>query len=173
MEMREQSLEQDQILNAEQTKVQNVSEENVTIEDSQVEQPQEEVAKTSLSKEELLAALTELSQKEATDIGRDEVSRLKQQFYAIRKNEIEKEKAEFIANGNEEAAFAATTDELEEKFKEALNVIKAKKAVLLAAQEAERQNNFEQKAKILDEIKTLAADTENVNRTFNRFKELQ
>ena len=173
MEMREQSLEQDQILNAEQTKVQNVSEENVTIEDSQVEQPQEEVAKTSLSKEELLAALTELSQKEATDIGRDEVSRLKQQFYAIRKNEIEKEKAEFIANGNEEAAFAAKTDELEEKFKEALNVIKEKKAVLLAAQETERQNNFEQKAKILDEIKTLAADTDNVNRTFNRFKELQ
>lgn len=173
MEMREQSLEQDQILNAEQTKVQNVSEENVTIEDSQVEQPQEEVAKTSLSKEELLAALTELSQKEATDIGRDEVSRLKQQFYAIRKNEIEKEKAEFIANGNEEAAFAAKTDELEEKFKEALNVIKEKKAVLLAAQEAERQNNFEQKAKILDAIKTLAADTDNVNRTFNRFKELQ
>ena len=173
MEMREQSLEQDQILNAEQTKVQNVSEENVTIEDSQVEQPQEEVAKTSLSKEELLAALTELSQKEATDIGRDEVSRLKQQFYAIRKNEIEKEKAEFIANGNEEAAFAAKTDELEDKFKEALNIIKEKKAVLLAAQEAERQNNFEQKAKILDEIKTLAADTDNVNRTFNRFKELQ
>lgn len=173
MEMREQSLEQDQILNAEQTKVQNVSEENVTIEDSQVEQPQEEVAKTSLSKEELLAALTELSQKEATDIGRDEVSRLKQQFYAIRKNEIEKEKAEFIANGNEEAAFAAKTDELEEKFKEALNIIKEKKAMLLAAQEAERQNNFEQKAKILDEIKTLAADTDNVNRTFNRFKELQ
>ena len=173
MEMREQSLEQDQILNAEQTKVQNVSEENVTIEDSQVEQPQEEVAKTSLSKEELLAALTELSQKEATDIGRDEVSRLKQQFYAIRKNEIEKEKAEFLGNGNEEAAFAAKTDELEEKFKEALNIIKEKKAVLLAAQEAERQNNFEQKAKILDEIKTLAADTDNVNRTFNRFKELQ
>ncbi len=173
MEMREQSLEQDQILNAEQTNVQNVSEENVTTEDSQVEQPQEEVAKTSLSKEELLAAITELSQKEATDIGRDEVSRLKQQFYAIRKNEIEKEKAEFIENGNEEAAFAAKTDELEEQFKEALNVIKEKKAVLLAAQEAERQNNFEQKTKILEEIKALAADTDNVNRTFNRFKELQ
>ncbi len=173
MEMREQSLEQDQILNAEQTNVQNVSEENVTIEDSQVEQPQEEVAKTSLSKEELLAALSELSGKDATDIGRDEVSRLKQQFYAIRKNEIEKEKAEFIENGNEEAAFAAKTDEIEEKFKEALNVIKEKKAVLLAAQEVERQNNFEQKTKILDEIKALAADTDNVNRTFNRFKELQ
>ena len=173
MEMREQSLNQDQILNAEQTNVQNVSEENVTIEDSQVEQPQEEVAKTSLSKEELLTAITDLSQKDATDIGRDEVSRLKQQFYAIRKNEIEKEKAEFIENGNEEAAFTAKTDELEEKFKEALNVIKEKKAALLAAQEAERQNNFEQKTKILEEIKALAADTDNVNRTFNRFKELQ
>lgn len=173
MEMREQSLNQDQILNAEQTNVQNVSEENVTIEDSQVEQPQEEVAKTSLSKEELLTAITDLSQKDATDIGRDEVSRLKQQFYAIRKNEIEKEKAEFIENGNEEAAFVAKTDELEDKFKETLNVIKEKKAALLAAQEAERQNNFEQKTKILEEIKALAADTDNVNRTFNRFKELQ
>ena len=173
MEMREQSLNQDQILNAEQTNVQNVSEENVTIEDSQVEQPQEEVAKTSLSKEELLTAITDLSQKDATDIGRDEVSRLKQQFYAIRKNEIEKEKAEFIENGNEEAAFTAKNDELEDKFKEALNVIKEKKAALLAAQEAERQNNFEQKTKILEEIKALAADTDNVNRTFNRFKELQ
>ena len=173
MEMREQSLNQDQILNAEQTNVQNVSEENVTIEDSQVEQPQEEVAKTSLSKEELLTAITDLSQKDATDIGRDEVSRLKQQFYAIRKNEIEKEKAEFIENGNEEAAFTAKTDELEEKFKETLNVIKEKKAALLAVQEAERQNNFEQKTKILEEIKALAADTDNVNRTFNRFKELQ
>ncbi len=174
MEKREQSLnEQDQILNAEQIDVQNVSEEITEIAESQVEQPQEEVATPQLSKPELLDALSELAQKDASEIGRDEVGRLKQQFYAIRKVEIEKEKAEFLEKGNEESAFAAKEDESEAKFKEILNVIKEKKAALLAAQEAERQNNYEQKAKIVEEIKTLAADTDNVNRTFTQFKDLQ
>lgn len=174
MEKREQSLnEQDQILNAEQIDVQNVSEEITEIAESQVEQPQEEVAIPQLSKPELLDALSELAQKDASEIGRDEVGRLKQQFYAIRKVEIEKEKTEFLEKGNEESAFAAKEDESEAKFKEILNVIKEKKAALLAAQEAERQNNYEQKAKIVEEIKTLAADTDNVNRTFTQFKDLQ
>lgn len=174
MEKREQSLnEQDQILNAEQIDVQNVSEEITEIAESQVEQPQEEVAIPQLSKPELLDALSELAQKDASEIGRDEVGRLKQQFYAIRKVEIEKEKAEFLEKGNEESAFATKEDESEAKFKEILNVIKEKKAALLAAQEAERQNNYEQKAKIVEEIKTLAADTDNVNRTFTQFKDLQ
>ena len=112
MEKREQSLnEQDQILNAEQIDVQNVSEEITEIAESQVEQPQEEVAIPQLSKPELLDALSELAQKDASEIGRDEVGRLKQQFYAIRKVEIEKEKAEFLEKGNEESAFAAKEDE--------------------------------------------------------------
>lgn len=174
MEMREQSLnEQDQTLNAEQIDVQNVSEENAEIAESHVEQPQAEAAMPQLSKSELLDALNELAQKDASEIGRDEVGRLKQQFYAIRKVEIEKEKTEFLEKGNEESAFAAKEDELEAKFKEVLNDIKEKKAALLAAQEAERQNNYEQKAKIVEEIKTLAADTDNVNRTFTQFKDLQ
>ena len=174
MEMREQSLEQqDQTLNAEQNEVQNVSEENAVVAESQVDQPQEEVANPMATKEELCEALSQLAEKDAADIGRDDVGRLKQQFYAIRKLEIEKEKAEFLEKGNEEAAFEAKGDEIEDKFKEILNVIKDKKASLLAQQEAERQANLEKKNSIIEEIKTLAADTDNVNRTYPRFKELQ
>lgn len=173
MEMREQSLEQqDQILNVEQNEVQNVSEEIVEVVESQVEQSQEDV-QPGMTKEALLEALTVLAEKPVAEIGRDEVARIKQQFYAIRKIELEKEKAEFIEKGNEEAAFAAMPDEIEEKFKETLGVIKEKKAALLAEQEAERQKNYERKLQIIDEIKSLAADTDNVNRTFPRFKELQ
>ena len=173
MEMREKSLEQqDQTLNAEQAEVKIVSEETAEIADSQVEQSQE-VAPMVMTKEELLGALVALAEKDAAEIGREEVGRLKQQFYAIRKTEIDKEKAEFIEKGNEEAAFVAQNDDAEEKFKETLNVIKEKKATLLAEQEAERKNNFEKKAKIIEEINTLAADTDNVNRTYPRFKELQ
>lgn len=173
MEMREKSLEQqDQTLNAEQAEVKIVSEETAEIADSQVEQSQE-VAPMVMTKDELLGALVALAEKDAAEIGREEVGRLKQQFYAIRKTEIDKEKAEFIEKGNEEAAFVAQNDDAEEKFKETLNVIKEKKATLLAEQEAERKNNFEKKAKIIEEINTLAADTDNVNRTYPRFKELQ
>lgn len=173
MEMREQSLEQqDQILNVEQNEVQNVSEEIVEVAESHVEQSQED-AQPEMTKEALLEALTVLAEKPATEIGRDEVARIKQQFYAIRKIEVEKEKAEFLEKGNEIAAFVAMPNEQEEKFKELLGVIKEKKAALLAEQEAERQKNYERKQQIIEEIKSLAADTDNVNRTFPRFKELQ
>ncbi len=173
MEMREQSLEQqDQILNVEQNEVQNVSEEIVEVAESQVEQSQDE-AQSAMTKEALLEMLAVLAEKPAAEIGRDEVARIKQQFYAIRKIELEKEKAEFIEKGNEVAAFAAMPNELEEKFKEVLGMIKEKKAALLAEQEAERQKNYELKQQIINEIKSLAADTDNVNRTFPRFKELQ
>ena len=52
-----------------------------------------------------------------------------------RKIEIDKEKAEFIEKGNEEAAFAAQSDEVEDKFKETLNSIKEKKAALLGLEQ--------------------------------------
>lgn len=178
MEMREQSLnQQDQTLNEEQVNVQNVSEEDVAA----VESVADEVAKieqdaapqAELTKEIIVSQAAELAEKPAEEVGRDEVARLKQQFYAIRKIELEKEKSEFLEKGNEEAAFAAKIDEVEEKFKEILNVIKEKKATLLAQQEAERQANYEKKVKIIEEIVALAADTDNVNRTYPRFKELQ
>ena len=179
MEMREQSLEQqDQTLNAEQTNVQNVSEEDVTATqnvevEAVVEQSQDAPIQPELTKDAILQLAAQLAEKPASEVSREEVSRIKQQFYAIRKVELEQEKAEFLEKGNEAAAFAAKTDEAEEKFKEILNAIKEKKAALLAEQEAERQANFEKKNNIIEEIKTLAADTDNVNRTYPRFKELQ
>lgn len=168
MEMREQSLEQqDQILNDEHVEVQNVNEVSVA------ESSNEESEQPKLSKEAIVAAIEELANVPIEEIGRDDVARLKQQFYAIRKQELEQEKNEFMEKGNEESAFAPKEDELEIKFKEILNTIKEKKAALLAEQEAERQKNFEKKNQIIEEIKTLAADTDNVNRLFPRFKELQ
>ena len=174
MEMREQSLEQqDQTLNAEQTNVQNVSEENAETVEATVEQPQAEVAHPQKSKESLLESLLALAEKPANEVSRDEVGYIKQQFSAIRKVELEAEKAAFVEKGNEASAFAPITDEVEEKFKETLNIIKEKKAALLAEQEAERQKNFDRKSQIIVEIKALAADTDNVNKTYPQFKELQ
>lgn len=126
-----------------------------------------------LTKESLIAAAASLAEKNAEEISREEVARLRQQFNAIRKTELEEEKAAFLEKGNEEAAFAPRQDESEDKFKEILNSIKEKKAAYLAEKEAEQQKNAERKTAIIEEIIALSADTDNVNRLFPKFKELQ
>ena len=168
MELREQALNpeiegQDLTLNEGQSEVLNVNE---------TEETSADVAE-KLSKEQIVELATELSAKSAVEISRDEITKIKQQFYTIRKAELEAEKAEFLEKGNEESAFAPKTDELEEKFKELLNEIKEKKAALLAEQEATRQANYERKSAIIAEINEMAADTDNVNRLFPKFKDLQ
>lgn len=171
MEMREQSLipeneNKDQILNEEGqlNEVQVENDECVT---------EVEAEKPAVSKVDLVAVATELAQKDASEVSNDEIASLKHSFYAIRKVELEAEKAEFLAKGNEEAAFAAKIDEAEEQFKALLNTIKEKKAELRAKIEAEMQENQQRKEAIIAEINTMAADTDNVNRLFPKFKELQ
>ncbi|MBR1964235.1 MAG: DUF349 domain-containing protein [Muribaculaceae bacterium] len=127
----------------------------------------------TLSKESLIQQAEEILNKSAEEITRDELTRVKLQFHALRKTELEQEKAEFLEKGNEEAAFAPKTDEAEEKFKEILNQIKDKKAAYAAELEATRQANYERKSAIIAEITEMAADTDNVNRLMPRFRELQ
>lgn len=167
MELREQSVnpeivETDQILENGQD-VLNVNDEVVNSEETQTEE---------ITKELLIKLATELAEKPAAEIAQ-EATKLKQQFYAIRKKELETEKAEFIEKGNEEAAFAPRIDELEEQFKDLMSTIKEKKAAYLAELEAQRQANAERKAAIIAQIIEISNDTDNVNRHFDKVKELQ
>lgn len=167
MELREQSVnpeivETDQILENGQD-VLNVNDEVVNSEETQTEE---------ITKELLIKLATELAEKPAAEIAQ-EATKLKQQFYAIRKKELETEKAEFIEKGNEEVAFAPRIDELEEQFKGLMSTIKEKKATYLAELEAQRQANAERKAAIIAQIIEISNDTDNVNRHFDKVKELQ
>lgn len=131
------------------------------------------VAAAPMGKTEIVAALEKISQKDAAEITREEVNRLKVQFFAIRHDELAAEKTEFLAKGNEEAAFAALPDEHEDAFKAALNIIKEKKAELAAAQEAERLINLDKKNAVIDEIDAASEDTDNVHRHLDKVRELQ
>lgn len=142
---------------------------------SDANEPDEEIVAEptkQMTKDEIVDALEAISQKGGAEINRDEVTHLKQVFYAIRKNELLQEKQEFLDKGNEESAFAPMPDAMEEKMHELLNVIKEKKAEFMAAQEAERKSNLEKKLAIIDELIKMADDTDNVNRHFTRFREL-
>lgn len=125
-----------------------------------------------LTKSELVDALVGLLD-EPIDSVRDAVSQIKMAFYAIRKAEIEAEKAEFLAKGNEEAAFAAAEDTEEARLKDVLGQLKEKRAEYNNAQEALRMQNLERKRAIIDEIKAIAVDPDSVNKQYNRVQQLQ
>lgn len=127
---------------------------------------------SAMNKEQIvdaLAALIELP----VDESKDNVIAAKHAFYAIRKVELEKEKAEFLAKGNEEAAFAPIPDELEDRFKELLNRYRERRAEQLAAHEAELAANLDKKRKILEELAELTKDTDNINKYYQQFHQLQ
>lgn len=139
----------------------------------QTDEKHEEPTLENLSKEELIERLSGIAQLPADEISREGVSRLKQLFYVARNKEIDAEKAAFVEAGNDAAAFEAAVDPLEEKLQSVLTEIKEKKARLAAEQEAVRQENLAKKNEIIAALAEMSADTDNVNRHFTRFKELQ
>lgn len=126
-----------------------------------------------MSEADIIITLTALAQAGADEISRDEVSRLKQRYYALRKATDEEARKQFIANGNDPEAFIPEEDPADEVLRQLLNSIKEKKAARAAEVEAELQRNYEKKNALIDEITAMSNDTDNVNRHFTRFREIQ
>lgn len=124
-----------------------------------------------LSPEELLQAARELFEKDAAEISNDEIRRLRQHFLSVCK------KAEPVApaEGQEEAPDDALVlpDGFEVQFQDVLAALKEKKTAWSLQQVAIKAANLERKNAIIAEILALAEDTDNVNRTFPRYRELQ
>lgn len=152
----------------------NISETNEVVEQKEAEIPtkQETAQYASMSKTELVAKLEELLQQPVNTV-KDEVPVIKAAFYAIRKEEIAQEKADFLEKGNEEAAFAAHEDAEENRFKEILAELKEKRAEYNAALEAEKMQNLEKKRAIIQQINDITSDPDNINRQYNNVQQLQ
>lgn len=150
----------------------------VTVSDDVVAEESNEAEKAnfyqyfSMTKEELLSTLSEIVESEIADRHKD-VNAIKQAFYAIRKKEMEEECEKFVAEGNDSAAFESTPDPLEAQFKELLNKFKEKRSSYLAAEEERKQENLNLKLRILDQLKNLVEDIDNINLHFPKFQQLQ
>lgn len=127
---------------------------------------------SSLGKSELVDALISLLDKPVETV-REAVGQIKMAFYALRKAEVEAEKAEFIAVGNDETSFEAKEDAEEARMKDVLNQLKEKRAEFNNAQETIRQENLAKKRAIIEEIKAIAVDPDSVNKQYNRVQQLQ
>lgn len=146
--------------------------ENAGVSQQEETKTEDAVQYGSMTKEQLVAALSELVEKPVEDV-KDDVAAVKHAFYAIRKNELEKELEAFKEKGNEEAAFVPMSDEQEEKLKELLNRYKERRAERLAAQEAEMQANLEKRRSVLDELDQIVKDADSINKHYQRFQQLQ
>ena len=104
---------------------------------------------------------------------RQELETLKQVFYKIHKNEVNAARAQFVAEGGDPATFIPQPNTLEEEFKAAMNVVKQRRAELMAKQEQEKEENLQKKLQILERIKQMSATPEEANQAYKEFKELQ
>lgn len=125
------------------------------------------------TKEDIMARLTKMAADETVEISREEISHLKQRFYAIRKAKQEAELTAHLADGKDAESFIPALDPAEEEFKSLMNTVRERKAAQAAAEEEERNNNLTRKLALIEELNTISADTDNVNRAFPRVKEIQ
>ena len=137
------------------------------------EEENDEKVSEALSYETIGAVLAELEAKDPADIPSDEIRRLRQQINLLHKAYTDTQRALWVEHGNDLATFGETETQEEAELKNRLNALRERKAARAAEQEAERQANLERKNAIIAEIIALAEDTDNVNRTFPRYRELQ
>lgn len=125
-----------------------------------------------LTRNEILLQLKELMDKSVEE-AKDEVDLLKQNYYKLRKAEIEEQRKLFLESGAPETEFVPRHDDLEEELKKLLNVFKEKRATFVQEQEKLKNDNLERKNEILEKIKALTEDSDNINKYYNDFQLLQ
>ncbi len=136
----------------------------VLMTDGEEEAIAEEAAR-EVTLESLLADALALLGKDGAEIGADEIRRLRQNFAMLHKSAP--------AEGEDAAPVDEERAKMAADIEKAIEALRAKKAEWAAEQEALRAANLERKNEIIDEIIALAEDTDNVNRTFPRYRELQ
>ncbi len=124
------------------------------------------------SKEEVIERLKEIGGS-SDEVEKAELDLLKQVFYKLHKAEVEAARAAFIGAGGNPDEFVPEPQEAEARFKEAMNVIKERKNAEKAAEEKEKAENLAKKQAIIDRLKELCESSEDANKAYNEYKQLQ
>jgi hypothetical protein len=128
---------------------------------------------SGFSKPELVATLALIIENRPVNEIRDDVERIRVQFYKKHKAEVDEEKDRFIEGGGRVEDFRPARDELEELLKIGLEKYRIKRTDQSRVQEAEKLENLKKKYAIIDKIKDLVNREESINKTFQEFRSLQ
>jgi len=124
------------------------------------------------SKAEIVEKLKELAEK-AEEVTRQELDILKSVFYRLHKQENEESYKSFIDGGGNAEDYIPAPNAEEADFKEQMTIIREKRAKIAEEQEKVREENYEKKLAIIEKIKAILSNPDEINRQYNDFKALQ
>lgn len=134
---------------------------------------EEQVNTIPLTKAAFIDQAKALLEKDPADIQREAITRIRQHYNNLCKNEVESARTLWGEEGNAPEDFSVAEDAEDAVFAQIINEIKEKKNAWAEQKEKERQENLTAKNEIIEQINALAEDTDNVNRTFPLYRELQ
>ena len=152
-----------------------VAEEPSTEEPATTEEPQADTT-TSIATYETKAQVVERLKALASgdeEVTRQELDSLKSQFYRIHHQEADAAYKKFIEDGGNAEEYTPAPNLEEADFKEQMAILREKRAAVAAALEQEREANYQRKLDIINKIKAFTENPDEINRTYNDFKELQ
>ncbi|MDP2724119.1 MAG: DUF349 domain-containing protein [Bacteroidales bacterium] len=133
----------------------------------------EEINYDDLNKQELVDLLEDVVQESDFSQVKIQVTRINTAIRKIVKEEHDKERQEFVANGGNEEEFVPSEDPLDIRFKEAFNHYKHNKAKNSEEVEKTKVLNLQRKLDLLEELKNLINSEETLKKTYDEFKNLQ
>jgi hypothetical protein len=128
---------------------------------------------STYSKVQLISTLRKMIEDIPVEEIRPHVEAIKACFYKLRIAEILELKQAFIAQGNDEQLFVPEPDSAENDLKELLKEYKNLRAEINKKQDTVKEENYQKKIAIIEEIKSLINSEESLNITFQEFNDLQ
>jgi hypothetical protein len=132
-----------------------------------------EIDYSGYSEVELINILRDLITESKEEDIKEEIERIKVNFYKKHNENIEEEKRKFLEDGGEESEFTPGNLFYEEDLKNLLKDYRQLKNDHAKLMEEEKDQNLQIKYDIIEEIKSLVNRTEAINLTFQEFRELQ
>ena len=147
-----------------QESVEQVTEQAKTVEEERIPQ---------LDKEQVLITLAEKVAEEPTSALKAEVEALKVAFYKLHRADMEARRKAFFEENGADAEYKPQIDEAEVRFKELYNIYRTKRDEATAVSDKEKEDNYQAKLAIVEELKQLLDSEETLNTTFAKFHDLQ
>ncbi|MDR2126453.1 MAG: DUF349 domain-containing protein [Prevotellaceae bacterium] len=128
---------------------------------------------SNMNKAELVAAFKTILETQPVEKIRRDVDVIKTSFYKILRREQDVYKQEYLDAGNDIENYVAPIDKDEIEFKSLFNSYKTQHSAYIRNLESNKEENYGIKLKLIDELKVLIDKKEDINLTFQKFKEIQ
>ena len=125
-----------------------------------------------LNKHEIIDKLKDMVE-HVENVTRDQFDKVRQSYYRIIKAEADELKRVFIEGGGNEEDFENPNDDTLPVFKDLLSRFKERKAELDKEKNRVREENYVNKLHLIDRMQALVESTDDFNKRYNEFREIQ